>query len=79
MESARQFQEYAEECLDWAKSARSNQEREIFLQMAQTWMEAAMLASKEPALRERRRLPKSADDNRAGDATVSMTNMLAFE
>ena len=69
MESAKQFQEYAEECLDWAKSARTDQEREIFLQMAQTWMEAAMLASKEPALPERRH-PKSADNNHSGSATV---------
>jgi hypothetical protein len=69
MESAKQFQEYAEECLDWAKSARSDQEREIFLQMAQTWMEAAILTSKEPALPERRP-PKSADYNHSGSATV---------
>jgi hypothetical protein len=75
MDSAKQFQEYAEECLDWAKSARSDQEREIFLQMAQTWMEAAMLASKEPSLSERRppsRLPTT--------VTVAVqAHKLAFE
>jgi hypothetical protein len=48
MESAEQFREYAEECLSWAKTARSDRERETFLQMARTWMEAAMLAADGP-------------------------------
>jgi hypothetical protein len=48
MESAEQFREYAEECLGWAKTARSDQERETFLQMARTWMEVAMLAADVP-------------------------------
>jgi hypothetical protein len=36
-----EFRAFANECLDWAKSARSDSERDIFLQMAQAWVEAA--------------------------------------
>ena len=42
MSSAEEFREYAEECKDWARTARSEQERKIFLEMAQTWLVAAM-------------------------------------
>jgi hypothetical protein len=31
----------AEECLGWAKTAKSPKERVIFLQMARCWLEAA--------------------------------------
>ena len=39
--TAKDFREYAEEHLGWAKTARSTKERQIFLQMAQAWLEAA--------------------------------------
>lgn len=42
MSSAKEFREYARECMDWASTARSQQERTIFLEMAQTWVTAAM-------------------------------------
>jgi hypothetical protein len=42
--SAKQYREFADECLGWAKTARSDRERRIFLQMAETWLEAAALA-----------------------------------
>ena len=35
------YSEFAEECLVWARTAKSPRERAIFLQMAQTWLEAA--------------------------------------
>lgn len=35
------YSEFAEECLVWARTAKSLKERAIFLQMAQTWLEAA--------------------------------------
>ena len=44
MESVREFQTFADECLGWAKTAKSDREREIFLQMAETWIRAAILA-----------------------------------
>jgi hypothetical protein len=45
MASAEEFRDYADECLGWAKTAKSDREREIFLQMARTWLEAAAIAS----------------------------------
>jgi hypothetical protein len=39
--TAKDFREYAEEHLGWAKTARSTKERQTFLQMAQPWLEAA--------------------------------------
>ncbi len=44
MESAKHYRDYAEDCLNWAKAAKSDQQRETFLQMAQTWLEAATRA-----------------------------------
>jgi len=39
--SAKEYREFADERIGWAKTARSDQERQIFLQMAQTWLWAA--------------------------------------
>jgi hypothetical protein len=39
--SSNEFLEFAEECLGWAKTARSDNERDIFLQMAEAWLDAA--------------------------------------
>jgi hypothetical protein len=36
-----EFRAFADEAADWARTARSDEEREIFLQMARTWLEAA--------------------------------------
>jgi hypothetical protein len=44
--SATEFRENADECMDWARTARSDRERAIFLQMADTWLQAATLASR---------------------------------
>jgi len=39
--SPKELRENAEECMDWARTARSDRERAIFLQMAETWLQAA--------------------------------------
>jgi hypothetical protein len=39
--SVNEFRANAEECIGWARTARTDRERRIFLQMAQAWMEAA--------------------------------------
>jgi hypothetical protein len=39
--SAKEYRENAKECLEWAHAARSDREREIFLQIGRTWIEAA--------------------------------------
>jgi hypothetical protein len=49
MSSAKEFREYADECMDWARTARSERERAIFLEMAQTWMAAAARLERGPA------------------------------
>jgi hypothetical protein len=41
--SAAKFREFAAEHLDWAKTAKSDRERQTFEQMAQAWLEAAAL------------------------------------
>jgi hypothetical protein len=43
--TAQEYRELADECLGWAKTAKTNQERDIFLQMARTWLEAATIAA----------------------------------
>src|SRR6185369_13166248 len=47
--TSKEYREYADECFGWAKTAKSDREREIFLQMAKTWLAAFTLAN----LRER--------------------------
>jgi hypothetical protein len=39
--SAREYYENAEECFDWAKTAKTERERFIFLQMAEAWLDVA--------------------------------------
>jgi hypothetical protein len=41
---AKEYRELADECLGRAKTARTDKERRIFLQMAETWLRAAMLS-----------------------------------
>ena len=53
MESANHYRDYAEDCSNWAKTARSNSERETFLQMSRTWLEAAARAESQTDHRDR--------------------------
>jgi hypothetical protein len=53
--SSNDFRDFANECLDWAKTAKSDSERDIFLQMAQTWLEAAMRSEYRPSKVDRAR------------------------
>jgi hypothetical protein len=45
--SAKEYREFADECMRWAKTARTDKERKIFIEMAGTWLRAVALA--EPA------------------------------
>jgi hypothetical protein len=45
MSSAKEFREFADECFGWAKTAKTDSERDIFLQIATAWIEAARLAA----------------------------------
>jgi hypothetical protein len=39
--SAREFFENAEECFEWARTAKTERERAIFLQMVEAWLDVA--------------------------------------
>jgi hypothetical protein len=52
MELAKQFEEYVNECMEWAKTARTDREHVTFLEMAHTWMQG-----RSPRQRARRALP----------------------
>lgn len=41
--SVEELQTYAEEHLDWARTARTDRERDIFLKMAQAWLEVSVV------------------------------------
>jgi hypothetical protein len=41
--SPHEFRGYADECLEWAKTTKSDKERRDFLQMAEAWIKAAAL------------------------------------
>lgn len=43
MSKANEFQIYANECLTWAKSADTEEKRHQFLNLARTWMQAAVI------------------------------------
>jgi hypothetical protein len=44
--SAKEYRDHAAECMGWAKTARSDQERVTFLEMAQAWIQAAIVAER---------------------------------
>jgi hypothetical protein len=44
--SSKEYREFADECLYWAKAARSDREKRVFLQMAETWLKAAVVADR---------------------------------
>jgi hypothetical protein len=63
--SEKEYRAYANECLGWAKTARTERERDAFLQMARTWTEAAMIAKKRAASSKptSRQLTRDKDDS----------------
>jgi hypothetical protein len=40
--TADEYREYAKKCLRWADEAKSNEERQVFLAMAEQWVQAAL-------------------------------------
>ena len=43
MDTAKEYRDYADECVAWAKKAEIAGERDVFLQMAQDWLQAAAI------------------------------------
>jgi hypothetical protein len=58
--SSNEYRANAAECVGWAKSAKSDKERDIFLQMANTWLSAALNleADRAVAYRDRQVSPR---------------------
>jgi hypothetical protein len=54
MSSAKGFHEYADECMEWAKGAKTTKERDIYLQMAKAWRYAALVVRDPTAVRTKR-------------------------
>jgi len=46
----REFREFAQECLRWADETKSEQHREVLLDMATTWTQAALQLERSLAL-----------------------------
>ena len=44
--SSKEYREFADECMRWAKTARNDREKRIFLQMAEAWLNAAVRADR---------------------------------
>jgi len=44
--SAKEYRAFADECMGWAKTARADKERQIFVEMAGTWLQAASIAER---------------------------------
>jgi hypothetical protein len=46
----REFREFAQECLRWADETKSEQHRQVLLDMATTWTQAALQLERSLAL-----------------------------
>jgi hypothetical protein len=44
--SAKEFREFAQECLRWAGETKSERHRQVLLEMARTWTQAALEAER---------------------------------
>jgi len=59
--SAKEYRENANECFGWARTAKTDKEREIFLQMARAWLGAAARHEGVPQLADAPRASTSCD------------------
>ena len=51
--STEEFRKYAAECLAWARKARTEQEREAFINLAETWLAASLFHIRRHGIDER--------------------------
>lgn len=90
MPSPKECREYADDCIGRARTARSEKERDIFLQMAKTWLGAALTLEnsleridRQYAKPGNRRMidPKAPDarggDGEAGDRSPAISHALS--
>jgi hypothetical protein len=70
---------FADEAVNWAKTARSDQERAIFLQMMRTWLDAGVAAERQQGRSLRHEtLPREGPMD-AMEAAIGVRNPDAFE
>ncbi len=50
MSTTEEYRKYAEECFGWARNAKTDAERQAFLEMANVWMQAASLEDGKPPI-----------------------------
>ena len=74
MSSSKECREFADECMGWAKTARSEREQRIFLQMAETWLCAAMMAERRERT-QRGETGTPASSSQQSDSTLSSNNL----
>jgi hypothetical protein len=48
--SPKEFREFAEECLRWSDETKSERHQQVLLDMAKTWMQAALQLERSLAL-----------------------------
>ena len=60
MSASKEFYENAAECFQWAKTARTERERLIFMQMRDAWLEVARRRQTKEAQARLRNRPQNA-------------------
>jgi len=68
MSGAKEYREFAEECLRWAATAHNKEHRQHLLEMAKTWDQAALEAERSQRARppSNRSETKSSGEQRFG-------------
>ena len=56
--SPKEYREFGQECLRWADETRSERHRQVLLEIAKTWMQAALEVERSWALMEDAPPPK---------------------
>jgi hypothetical protein len=56
--SPKEFREFAQECLRWADETKSERHRQVLVEMARTWMQAALQLERSLVLIDDSTLPR---------------------
>ncbi len=50
MTTPEEYRRYADECMKWAREAKSDKDRETFLELASAWLQAAAIGDGNPPI-----------------------------
>ncbi len=50
MPTSQEYRQFAAECINWARTAKSDDERQQFLKLANVWVQAASLLDGKPPI-----------------------------